>query len=134
LKKAPTPENRVVLPQVNETLREYHQLTGRTVQFPVVPTELIVLAVRIVVALLRPADLVAPADHWDTLREQEQCQAVPLLPLPELVDGRIGGRPLDAAIPAQVVVRSVTVVFTIRFVVLVVVRDEIAQREAVVGV
>jgi hypothetical protein len=57
----------VLLPQPNETLREYHQLTACTVQFPVVPTELIVLAVRIVVALLRPADLVAPADHWDTL-------------------------------------------------------------------
>jgi hypothetical protein len=31
LKKAPPPENRVVLPQANETLREYHQLAGRTV-------------------------------------------------------------------------------------------------------
>src|SRR5207247_8152547 len=70
LKKALTPENRVVLPQANETLREYHQLTGRTVQFPVVPTELIVLAICIVVALLRPADLVAPAVFWDTLRDQ----------------------------------------------------------------
>ena len=131
LKKEPPPENRVLLPQVNETLREYHQLTGRTVQFPVVPSELIILAVRIVVALLRPPNLVAPADHWDTLREQEQCQAVPLLSLSELVDGRIGGRPLDAAIPAQVVVRSVTVVFTIRFVVLVVVRNEIVEGESI---
>ena len=132
LKKAPTPENRVVLPQANETLREYHQLPGRTVQFPVVPTDLIVLAVCIVVALLRPSDLVAPADHWDTLRKQEQCQAVPLLSLSEVVDGRIGGRPLDTAIPAQVVVRSVRVVFTIRFVVLVVVRDEIVESESIV--
>src|SRR4051794_33626956 len=104
LKKATPPENRVVLPQAHETLCVDQQLPGRPVQFPVDPTDLSVLAVGIVVALLRPSHLIASADHGDTLRKQEQGHAVPLLSLSEVVDGRIGGRALDTAIPAQVVV------------------------------
>ena len=42
--------------------------------------------------------------------------------------------PFDAAVPAQVVVLAVAVVFAVGLVVLVVVADEVVQREAVVAV
>ena len=45
---------------------------------------------------------------------------------------RVVGRPFDAAVPRAVVALAVAVVLAVRLVVLVVVRDEVAQREAVV--
>ena len=42
---------------------------------------LVVLAVGVVVALLRVAELVAGADHRHALREQQRGHEVPLLPL-----------------------------------------------------
>ena len=45
---------------------------------------------------------------------------------------RIVGRPLNAAIPASIIIGAVTVVFAVCFVVLLVVGDEIVEREPVV--
>ena len=49
------------------------------------------------------------------------------------LDGRVVGRPFDAAVPAAVVVGAVAVVFAVGLVVLVVVGDEVVEREAVVA-
>src|SRR6185437_1521910 len=46
---------------------------------------------------------------------------------------RIVRGPLHAMIPGMIVVRSVAIVLSIGFVVLLVVADQVAQREAVVG-
>jgi hypothetical protein len=52
-------------------------------------------------------------------------------PVPELLhDGIVGGA-FDAAVPAPVVVGAVKVVFTVRLIVLLLVRREVVQGEAV---
>ena len=99
---------------------------------PVDPRQLVVLAVGVVVAALGAADLVAGQEHRHALRQQQRREEVALLPRPQLVDRRIVGRPLDAVVPRAVVALAVAVVFAVGLVVLVVVRHEIAQREAVV--
>src|SRR5262249_24835332 len=53
------------------------------------------------------------------------------LPVSELLHHRIIGGTFNAAVPAAVVIRAVTVVFAVCFVVLLIVRDEIVQCEAV---
>ena len=57
-------------------------LLGR--QVPVGPADLVVLAVGVVVAALRLAELVAAADHRHALREQQRRHEVALLPLAQL--------------------------------------------------
>ena len=100
---------------------------------PVEPADLVVLAIGVVVAALRAPDLVAHQQHRRPEREQGQGQEVLDLAVAQRLDGGIVGRPFDAAIPAEVVVGAVAVVFAVCFVVLAVVRDQIVEREAVVA-
>ena len=99
---------------------------------PVEPGDLVVLAVGVVVALLGPADLVAAEQHRHALREEQRGQEVALLARAQRVDRRIVGRAFDAAVPRSVVVLAVLVVLAVGLVVLLVVGDQVAQREAVV--
>src|SRR5205823_11915295 len=124
-------EDAVRAAQVDEHAGEEEQ---RLVDvLPVVPGELVVLAVGIVVALLGAADLVAAVDHRDALREEQRGEEVPLLAGAERVDGVVVGRPFGAAVPGAVVALAVLVVLAVRRVVLRVVGDQVAEREAVVG-
>ena len=66
-------------------------------------------------------------------REQQRGEEVLLLAGAQRVDLRVVGLALDAAVPRAVVVGAVAVVLEVGLVVLVVVGDEVAQREAVVG-
>ena len=53
------------------------------------------------------------------------------MPFPESNDIRIVGRAFHAAVVGMIIVRAVLVVFAIRFVMFVVVGDQVLQREAV---
>ena len=87
-------------------------------------------------ALLLPCwvrpDLVAAEQHRRALRQQQRGEEVALLARAQLDDRRVVGRALDAEVPGAVVVGAVAVVLQVRLVVLLVVGDEVAQREAVV--
>src|SRR5581483_11786157 len=85
------------------------------------------------VALLRAPDLVAAEQHRDALREEERGEEVALLAGAERLDRRVVGRTFDAAVPRAVVALAVAVLLAVRLVVLLVVRDEVREREAVVG-
>ena len=65
-------------------------------------------------------------------RQQQRRQEVALLAGPQRQDLRVVGRALDAAVPGPVVALAVAVVLAVGLVVLLVVGDEVAQREAVV--
>ena len=92
----------------------------------------VVLHVGVVVAALGAPHLVAGHEHRRPGREQQRGQQVAGLPPPQ-PDDRVGcGVPLDAAVGRAVVVGAVPVVLPVGLVVLVVVGDEVAQREAVV--
>ena len=101
-------------------------------ELPIDPRELVVLAVRVVVAALRSAELVAVADHRHSLREEKRRQEVAFLPLAQGIRRRIVSCPLGAAVPAQVVAFAVAVFLEVCLVVFFVVADEIVEREAVV--
>src|SRR5215203_5250681 len=100
---------------------------------PVIPTEIIVLTVGVVVAALGTAEFVAAEKHRRALRQEEGGQKVPLLPVADLEDLRVGRRALMPVITGDAVIGTVSIILTIRPVVLVIVGDEVAQGEAVVG-
>ena len=99
---------------------------------PVEPCYLVVLAVGVVVALLRVPHLVAREHHRYSLAHHEHGDGVLHLPVSQLVDVRVVGRALAAAVPAVVVVLAVAVVLAVGFVVLAVVRHEVHHGESVV--
>ena len=99
---------------------------------PVVPGHLVVLAVAVVVAVLRAPDLVAAEQHRHALRQQQRREEVALLARAQRETRACLVGALDAAVPGAVVAFAVAVVLAVRLVVLVVVRHQVAQREAVV--
>ena len=100
---------------------------------PVDPGQLRVVAVGVVVAVLGAAQLVAVRDHRYALGEQQRRHEVAPLPGPQREDLRVVGRPFDTAVPRAVVVLAVAVVLGVGLVVLLVVGDQVRQREAVVA-
>ena len=83
--------------------------------------------------VLRAAALVAGQQHRRALREQKRRQEITRLLGPQRDDRGIVAGTFDAAVPAQIRVASVAVVFAVGLVVFAVVTDQVAQREAVVG-
>src|SRR4029453_11656535 len=89
-------------------------------------------AIRVVVSLLRAPDLVSAAKHRYALRKEQGRQEVAHLPPAPGEDVPVFTRPLLAAVPRTVVAFAVAVLFAICVVALLVVGNEIAQREAIV--
>ena len=102
-------------------------------QPPIEPVRLAIQAIGVVVATLAAADLVTHEQHRRADRHHQHRQEVLDLPAAQRLHVRRVGRPLRAAVPAQVVVRAVAVAFAVRLVVFVVVRDQIVERESVVA-
>ena len=100
---------------------------------PVDPAGEVVLALGVVVAALGAQEFVAGQEHGDALGEQQGGDQVLGLAFAEGEDGRVVGRAFDAAVPGEVLVGAVAVVFAVGLVVLVVVADEVVEGEAVVA-
>ena len=100
---------------------------------PIEPAHLVVLAIGIAVAPLSATHFVAHLEHRRTDRCEQDYDEVLYLTAAQLLDGSVLGRPLDPAVPRQVRSRAVPVSFAIRLVVLVVVGNQIVQREAVMA-
>src|SRR5690606_25652198 len=103
------------------------------VEVPVVPVDLVVLAVGVVVAALRLAQLVAAEEHGDALREEQRAHERALEAVAAGEDALVVRRPLDAAVGREVGLVAVAVVLAVGLVVLLLVGDEVLQREPVVG-
>ena len=126
------PQDRILPPQRRQAPHEPHLRGVLLRERPVDPGDLVVLAVGVVVAALRARELVAGEQHRRSLRQQQRREQVAHLPSAQLVDSRVVGLAFDAAIPRAIVGVAVVVVLAVRFVVPVVVRDEIVEREAIV--
>ena len=124
------PEHRMRAPEGDQPLREREQRA--VLVLPVEPRDLVVLAVGVVVAALRAADLVAAEQHRDALREEQRGEEVALLARAELEHLGVVGRALGAAVPRAVVALAVGAALAVGLVVLLVVGDEVVEREAVV--
>src|SRR5262249_31419567 len=68
---------------------------------PVEPTGFVVLTVGVVIAALGAPHFIAHDEHRHTEREHCRDKEVLHLPVSEVLDSRIIGRALDAAIPAS---------------------------------
>src|SRR5215468_4862873 len=133
LEEQPPVEDRIVETQPDDPAREVELTHGRPGEGPGVPGQLVVLAVRVVVAMLGAPRLVAGQEHGDALGEEEGSEEVACLALPQRVHAWIVGGSLRAAVPRGVVVGAVTVVLTVGLVVLAVVGHEVREGESIVG-
>src|SRR5579863_5789549 len=119
-------------------LSKIDQLLGELEQpgidlVPVQPRDLIVLAVRVVVALLRAAEFVARKQHRNAQREEERGEKISLLTRSQ--DGDLAivtSRAFHTAIPGTIVGLAVAILLAVVLVMLLVVADEIVQGEPVV--
>ena len=110
---------------------EIEELLLPGIEIPVVPGDVVVLAVGVVVAPLCAPDLVSPQEHRDSRGEHESGNHVANLALADLDDGRVLCLTLDPVVGRPVVVGAVAIVFEVGLIVLVVVRGEVAHGEAV---
>src|SRR6267378_4179418 len=73
LEKLRTPKNRMIAPELNQLLREPEKVFLLIVVFPREPAQLVILAIRVVISVLRARPLVAGVEHRHTLREEQGC-------------------------------------------------------------
>ena len=126
LKKLPAMKIRVRRTNVNEPDSKFEKPFTSLIQIPVVPRQLIVLAIGVVVSSLRTSYFIASRKHRHTLRLHQRRQKITHLTFAERIDGLIVGRPFGAHVPRIVVVCAVPVAVLIGFIVLLVVADQIA--------
>src|ERR1700749_4330168 len=113
-------QDRILLPQGGQVLDKSNQRLALPTDIPVEPTDLIVLAIRIVVALLRAPEFIAGQEHRGALGKQERRQKIPDLSFPQGIDFGIIGGAFDTTVPGAVVAGAVLVVFAVRLVMFVV--------------
>src|SRR5262249_50679685 len=102
-----------------------------TKSLPVDPADIVVLAVGVVVAVLRIADLVAGENERHAQRQHQAGKLISTKPLAQRDDGWIIARPLMAAIITVIVIGAVAVVLAVGLVVLLVVAEQVGKGEAV---
>src|SRR5215471_6832971 len=102
-------------------------------QRPIEPAGFVVLAIGVVVPKLCSPHFVTHEKHGHTKGKHRHGQKVFYLPVSELLHAGVIGRTFNAAVPTSIVVRPVAVVFAICFVVLVIIRDEVVEREPVMA-
>src|SRR5208282_6716352 len=108
----------MVFPESDQFSRELKEALTVVVPIPVKPVELVVLAIGIVVAMLRPAEFVSAQNHRHALRKKHSAHQVATLTPAKPIHRRVLRWPFLAAIPRVVVVVPVPVFFAVRFVVL----------------
>src|SRR5574344_164310 len=100
---------------------------------PVVPADVVVLAVRIVVAMLRATEFITAQNHWRALRDKFGKDEVLYLLVTQPFYRMICSRTFVAVVVAPVAVVAVTVLLAILLVVLAVVAHQVVERKAVMA-
>jgi len=95
------------------------------------PADLIVLAIRIVVAVLGAAELVTGAKHRYTLAQEERGEKVSPLAVSQCVNGLVRRRSLGTAVPGIVVVFTVAVPLAVRLIMFFIVADKVVESKPV---
>ena len=119
--ECPPPQDRVRTTDGDDHPREPEEVRIPLLEGPVDPAHRVVLAPRVVVALLRAEELVPAQDHRHALADHQRGHQVAHLLLADPQHLGVVGRPLDAAVPAPVDVAAVAVPLAVGLVVLVVV-------------
>src|ERR1017187_4587059 len=122
LKKTPTVEYRMPLAQADHSLHERQQVAILRLQIPVQPTCRIVLAIRVVVSQLRMTGAITRVQHRYALGQQQRGQEIPLLLGAQSLDVGIFRGTLCSAIPAEIIVVAIPILFAVGFIVFFVLR------------
>ena len=121
------------MPEVDHKFKKFKQLPVFLKQTPVQPRDLVVLAVRIVVAELGVAELVPCQEHGRSPAAHKHCTGVAYHPEAQLQHLPVAGASLHAAVPAAVVVGAVLIVPAILLIVLHIVGVQIIQCKTVMA-
>src|SRR5512132_4157211 len=95
--------------------RELKKLILLFVTLPVKPTDVVVLTIGVVVAVLCPTPLISAAEHRHALGKKQCREKIAALPVAQLVNLRVISRTFDAAIPRLVIVVAVAVFVVVQF-------------------
>src|SRR5690242_11180150 len=114
---------------VSDELDEVIAFAAQT--FPTDPSDWIVLAIGVVVAVLGVADLVAGEEERNALCKQQASELIFPQPVAKRIDLGIIALAFMAAIVAVIIVGAVAIILAISLVMLGVVAEHISQREAV---
>src|ERR1700722_9607015 len=133
LKEVAPSKRSVTFAKINHALAESKHLTVFLREAPIKPADFVVLAIRVIVATLGTSHLVASADHRNSQRHHHDGDEVFDLSPAQILDLLIIRRTFDAAVPAQVVIRTIPISFAVRFVVLTVVGNEVVEGKAVMA-
>src|SRR5580765_5516271 len=119
------------LSELYQSSRELKKLILLFVMFPVKPTDLVVLTIRIVVAVLCPTPFIPAAEHRHPLGKKQCREKIAALPIAQFVNLRVIGRTFKAAIPRLIIVIAVPVFIVVQLIVLFVVADQIGQCKSI---
>src|SRR6266576_4399303 len=97
--------------------RELKKLILLFVTLPVKPTDVVVLTIGVVVAVLCPTPLISAAEHWHALGKKQCREKIAALPVAQHVNLRVIGRTFDAAIPRLIIVVAIAVCVVVQLVV-----------------
>ena len=90
----------MITPELNHFFGELEQPFLLLVTFlPIQPTDLVVLTIGIVVAVLRPAEFISSAKHRHTLGDKQGGKKIASLSLAQGIDLGIIGWTFDPVIP-----------------------------------
>ena len=108
----------MMLSEFDHTLPEPVHIAILVDQIPVKPIDVIVLAVGVVVASLRTPHFIAGYKHGHPARKQKEGCKVLNLASAQRFDSGIGGFALHPAVPTQVVIDPIPVVFAVGLIML----------------
>src|SRR5262245_25443369 len=114
-----------------QSLRELKKLILLCVTLPVEPTDLVVLTISVIVAVLCPTALISAAEHRHTLGKKQSRKKIPALPIAQGADLRIVARSFHAAVPRLIIVVAVAVTVAVQLVMFFIVTNKISQRKSV---
>ncbi len=91
------------------------------------------MAVGVVVSFLGPAKLITGQYHGNTLGQHENNHQAPHSSGPQQVNCSIAGYTFMACVPADIIVRTILIIFTIFQVMLFVIADKVLEGKTVMA-
>src|SRR5208283_4109418 len=120
------------IPERNELAKKSKKFRLPFHRVPVHPVCNVVVAITVVVALLRPPDLVSHDQHRNPSAQEEEAGRIFHLTITQGVHLGIISFTLVTTVPTVIVIAPIVIPLAVSFVVLVVVRHEVAKSEPVV--
>src|SRR6478609_128689 len=104
--------------ELYQSSRELKKLILLFVTLPVEPTDLVVLTIGVVVAVLCPSPFIPAAEHQHALGKKQCREKIATLPVAQTVNVRIIGQTFHAAIPRLIIVVAIAVFVVVQLVML----------------